>query len=320
MTKFSLLHYPPYGSALPGLQYNYADDGDTSRYRFGFNTQEKDDEIAGEGNVSSAEYWEYDARLGRRWNVDPANRSFISNYSTFSNNPILRVDKYGALDDIYVDESGNLLGSDGDEKSNEIRVISKENWNKVVGSKKSDEITDEDRNKLKQDIQKLGPNINGPPKPPTSKLLNKYEKGIHIGDGTWSKIKTLGGKRLFPYVENLTSSTVYYKPESKELNPYVSNNTSNSIAPNSELYSPVDGIATSQYSNSVYKVTTGGHLRVWSYTVLVMDYDEKSQRLGPLMIDGWIVKNSYWYSLAGLDHVDWAQLYSDALKIGKNKR
>lgn len=37
-------------------------------YRYAFNGQERDDEIAGQGNIMTAEYWEYDARLGRRWN------------------------------------------------------------------------------------------------------------------------------------------------------------------------------------------------------------------------------------------------------------
>ena len=42
-----------------------------SSYRYGFNGQEKDNEIYGTGNLNTAEYWEYDARIGRRWNVDP---------------------------------------------------------------------------------------------------------------------------------------------------------------------------------------------------------------------------------------------------------
>jgi hypothetical protein len=38
-------------------------------YRYGFNGQEKSDEIAGEGNHNTAEFWEYDTRTGRRWNA-----------------------------------------------------------------------------------------------------------------------------------------------------------------------------------------------------------------------------------------------------------
>jgi hypothetical protein len=40
-------------------------------YRYGFNTQEKEDEISGSaGTHYSAEFWMYDTRTGRRWNLD----------------------------------------------------------------------------------------------------------------------------------------------------------------------------------------------------------------------------------------------------------
>src|SRR5690554_6353582 len=40
-------------------------------YRYGYNTQEKVDEIAGAGNHYTAPYWEYDPRVVHRWNRDP---------------------------------------------------------------------------------------------------------------------------------------------------------------------------------------------------------------------------------------------------------
>ena len=64
-------------------------------YRYGMNTQEKDNEIYGEGNSYTAEYWQYDARLGRRWNVDPVVKEWESGYATFHNNPIICVDIKG---------------------------------------------------------------------------------------------------------------------------------------------------------------------------------------------------------------------------------
>jgi RHS repeat-associated protein len=65
-------------------------------YRYGFNGQEKSNEIKGEGNSYTAEYWEYDPRLGRRWNVDPILKEYESPYSAFSNNPIWNIDPDGA--------------------------------------------------------------------------------------------------------------------------------------------------------------------------------------------------------------------------------
>jgi len=43
----------------------------------------------------TAQFWEYDTRLGRRWNVDPVDQKNFSNYSTFRDNPIVFVDHNG---------------------------------------------------------------------------------------------------------------------------------------------------------------------------------------------------------------------------------
>jgi len=63
------------------------------QYRYGYGTQEKDSEI-GEG-IYTAEYWQYDSRLGRRWNVDPVGKAFMSTYACFNNNPIYFIDPLG---------------------------------------------------------------------------------------------------------------------------------------------------------------------------------------------------------------------------------
>lgn len=52
----------------------------------------------GEGHTTAL-FWEYDARLGRRWNVDPITKVGQSPYSVLSNNPIIKYDEYGDCDD-----------------------------------------------------------------------------------------------------------------------------------------------------------------------------------------------------------------------------
>ncbi|HET6242983.1 MAG: hypothetical protein H0V01_04720 [Bacteroidetes bacterium] len=79
----------PGGSPMPGRNFNSTD------YRYGFNSQEKDDEISGNGNSYTAEFWQYDSRLGRRWNIDPVVKVWESGYATFNNNPILQIDPNG---------------------------------------------------------------------------------------------------------------------------------------------------------------------------------------------------------------------------------
>jgi len=82
-------------------------------YRFGFNTQEKVDEISGAGNHTTALFWEYDTRLGIRWNVDPLAHEFpnMSPYAAFNNNPIFWTDPTGmapAPPDWVQDGAGNV--------------------------------------------------------------------------------------------------------------------------------------------------------------------------------------------------------------------
>jgi hypothetical protein len=102
-------------------------------YRYGFNTQEKDDEVYGAGNLNTALFWEYDTRIGRRWNIDPVKKMFQSNYSVFSCNPIWKIDPNG--DDDYYNNAGKYLGSIGE--GTEIRLLNK---NTVMSKKSFEEL------------------------------------------------------------------------------------------------------------------------------------------------------------------------------------
>ena len=62
-------------------------------YRYGMNGQEKDLEIA-EG-IYTAEFWEYDSRITRRWNTDPIVKPNQSPYETFDSSPIWIRDIHG---------------------------------------------------------------------------------------------------------------------------------------------------------------------------------------------------------------------------------
>jgi RHS repeat-associated protein len=76
--------------------------------------QEKDDEIAGSGNSYTAEYWQYDSRLGRRWNVDPITYPWQSSYAAFNNNPIYFTDPLGLEGDPPTGGGGGGLSKAGD--------------------------------------------------------------------------------------------------------------------------------------------------------------------------------------------------------------
>jgi len=88
-------------------------------YRYGFNTQEKVDEIKGPGNHYTAEFWEYDPRVVQRWNLDPKPNPSFSSYAIMQGSPIWYNDplgdtvkvSYKGSDLTYND--GNLLNRDG---------------------------------------------------------------------------------------------------------------------------------------------------------------------------------------------------------------
>jgi hypothetical protein len=79
--------YSAFGAPLSGRISN------ASTYRYGMNGQEKDEELG--SGVTTAEYWEYDAKLGRRWNVDPIVKPWQSGYSAFDNCPVVIADPHG---------------------------------------------------------------------------------------------------------------------------------------------------------------------------------------------------------------------------------
>ncbi len=87
----TITDYYAFGSPMPTRTWT----DPNMKYKFGFNGQEKDNEIAGNGSDYTAQFWEYDSRLGRRWNIDPVIKPSESYYSCFTDNPIFLVDPNG---------------------------------------------------------------------------------------------------------------------------------------------------------------------------------------------------------------------------------
>jgi RHS repeat-associated protein len=76
-------HYP-FGMLLPNRH------GSTDNYRYGFQGQEKDDEIKGEGNSLNFTFRMYDPRVGRFFAIDPLAQRYPWNSSyAFSENRVL---------------------------------------------------------------------------------------------------------------------------------------------------------------------------------------------------------------------------------------
>lgn len=85
--------YSPFGVLLEDRKFG------SELQRHLFNGMEQDAEVSGVGNSYTAEFWQYSPRLGRRFNVDPVIKPWMSSYHAFSNRPISNNDPNGACDD-----------------------------------------------------------------------------------------------------------------------------------------------------------------------------------------------------------------------------
>ncbi|OEK09132.1 hypothetical protein A8C32_10380 [Flavivirga aquatica] len=94
--------YYPFGQLLPNRH------DETHRYRYGFQGQEKDDEVKGEGNSYDYGARFHDPRVGRWLSLDAVSKSYQGNYNFASNSPIMLIDK-GGDDDYYYDAITNSI-------------------------------------------------------------------------------------------------------------------------------------------------------------------------------------------------------------------
>jgi YD repeat-containing protein len=83
----SAMDYSAFGAPLAGRTFS------SNAYRYSMNGQEKDEELG--AGVTTAEFWQYDAKLARRWNVDPVVKPWQSGYSAFDNCPVVIIDPNG---------------------------------------------------------------------------------------------------------------------------------------------------------------------------------------------------------------------------------
>jgi RHS repeat-associated protein len=115
-TKYSFKGYYAFGSPMPGR--SYVSGG--GAYRYGFNGQEKDDEIKGGGNSLDFGARIYDSRLGSWFSIDPFVSKYpnVSPYSFALNNPIILKDEGGKW---ITDVNGKPIYTSGDVKLEESK-------------------------------------------------------------------------------------------------------------------------------------------------------------------------------------------------------
>jgi len=128
--------YFPFGMLMPGRNFS------SNSYRFGHNGQELVNELTGiNGSHYTALFWEYDAKLGRRWNMNPVDKPWESLYLSFSGNPIFNIDFNGDNAGWYVDGDGNTLGWDGVNDNNHYLVSDEKDKYLITENDKKGEAT-----------------------------------------------------------------------------------------------------------------------------------------------------------------------------------
>jgi hypothetical protein len=186
-------------------------------YRFSFNGHERTDEIAGTGNHTTAIYWEYDTRLGRRWNMDPltSDAPDWSPYRTFFCNPIRYSDPDGQWE---WDAKGNLVAQKGDNsysmakflgtsQRNAMHMLSKAgvtvNDNGVLNLKEGQSFT-------KDHLWVGSKSANGPVVNNTNDAMNHYYNGngesADVGDKSTSEL--LSSEKFQAKHKKITSEQV----------------------------------------------------------------------------------------------------------------
>ena len=197
----------PFGSQMEGRKFNGGD------YRFGFNGQEKDNEITGNSNINTAMFWEYDTRSGRRWNIDPKPNSSISDYACFANNPIWNSDLLG-------DKFVNAHDKDKEKGEKDVKDLTKQKEdfksnNSAVFSKSKDELTRQDKVILRQ-YRKITRQLNNAQEDlaettqkweATNTALKNFKDANPSVYNQWDNLKVKDGKGVSQKIDIEVSAT-----------------------------------------------------------------------------------------------------------------
>ena len=89
------------------MRHTLSNTSKSTRTTYSFQGQERDDEVKGIGNSYTAEFWQYDSRAGRRWNLDPVFKEHESSYACYANNPICFRDPNGT-DTLNFNKNGKI--------------------------------------------------------------------------------------------------------------------------------------------------------------------------------------------------------------------
>ncbi|MCG8208152.1 hypothetical protein G1K53_11640, partial [Tenacibaculum finnmarkense] len=140
-------NYYPFGLKHKGYNNTVSSLGNSTAQKFGFEGVELEESLG--YNMNEMDWRHYDSTLGRFNVIDPMaeERNWLNPYNFVQNNPILRVDPTGLLDDYGIDKSGNIeLIKKTDDKTDTLYAVNKnENGEKVVDESKGSVTVDKNK-------------------------------------------------------------------------------------------------------------------------------------------------------------------------------
>ena len=216
----------------------------TTHWTYTFSAKERDPETG--LSYFGSRYYSRDLSI---WlSVDPMAGKYpsLSPYVYCADNPVRCVDPNGEEINPIFNKAGVYVGKTIDEADDNRSAIIMDNYSK---EKYPDGIT------VSQATSEEAGGI----------FLNEYKEGINISDREWDEAVKEGGERMFPFVENHSNETIYFKPERSigEGDNRVENDGAYPLGAGKDLYMPVDGIAVPHLKkNQVYKITDNTRVSV----------------------------------------------------------
>ena len=268
------LHYLPWGE-------DYVNQRTTDfSARFTFSAKEKDSETG--LSYFGSRYYSSDLSI---WlSVDPMSAKYpsLSPYTYCADNPVRCVDPNGEEINPIFNKAGVYVGKTIDEADDNRSAIIMDNYSK---EKYPDGIT------VSQATSEEAGGI----------FLNEYKEGINISDREWDEAVKEGGERMFPFVENHSNETIYFKPERSigEGDNRVENDGAYPLGAGKDLYMPVDGIAVPHLKkNQVYKITDNTRVSVSNTSISY----QAVNRINSIIMGargGW--KGNFWHGFRTTD-------------------